>query len=119
MDEERDLVEEELQAILAASPWNTRDCPTDRAKHDVAGGGAPPPAHADIRARYNGRIVRTVWDQHTGELTLELLSGRTLRFDSNGSLVDVGYRGIRGVLMRARHAVVRWLSDTVIPWRRC
>jgi hypothetical protein len=117
-DSRRDLVEEELQAIISGTPWAGSAKPGVGPVWAVAGNEDRAGVHAMLRARYQDRSWKTVFDESTGDLVVYLTSGKMIRFSQYGWPTKISSSGGRGVLARVGNAVTGWLPDMLIPWRR-
>lgn len=97
--EERDLVEEELQALLTGDVWD----PTVRGSRvePVRFEACPHPTlHAVVAARHGDQIRKRVYYPQLDEMDVTLVDGRTIKYNHAGDVLCVTYPGTRGLFQK-------------------
>lgn len=111
-----DPIEEELQAILAGTPWpphQSDQLPPARVTRSVR-----PMIHSIVTARHGDTIQKLIYYPQINQMTAVLHGGKTIRYNSAGDVLRISYPGARGILYDIFDVTTRWFPAKLAPWRR-
>jgi hypothetical protein len=112
-----DPIEEELQAIIAGTPWPPGTSDRIPLSEHRSSGKVRPTIHALVTARHNGNIQKLIYYPQLDQMTAVLHGGKTIRYNSAGDVLRISYPGLRGILYGLLDVTTRWLPDRLAPWR--
>jgi hypothetical protein len=113
-----DPIEEELQAILAGTPWPPHTSndqlvlPPARVSRPIR-----PTIHSIVTARHGDTIQKLIYYPQINQMTAILHGGKSIRYNSAGNVLRISYPGLRGILYDILDVATRWLPDRAAPWR--